>query len=118
MIRVLHLSIVLLLCSLGVLADDAVADPEIEYLLVTVGQSGCTFIRNGDEHPAKDAESHLRLKYRNGRTWVHSADQFIRRLASKSSWTGKVYYIRCGSADPQPSADWLFDRLAEYRKRD
>ena len=33
----------------------------IEHLLVSVGSSGCTFIRNGKEYSSADAEDHLRM---------------------------------------------------------
>lgn len=109
---------VLSLCSFGLLANDTVNNTEIEYLLQSVGESGCIFIRNGKEHSAKDAESHLRLKYRRGRKYADTAEQFIERLASKSSWSGDIYHMRCGDTDQQPSGDWLLARLTEYRKSD
>jgi len=90
-------------------------DVEIEYLLVTVGQSNCSFIRNGISHSAENAESHLRLKYSRGSKYVSNADEFIDRLASESSWTGKDYMIECPETGKQPSAEWLNQRLSEYR---
>lgn len=96
-------------------ADDAPAD--IEYLLVALGQSDCTFIRNGKEHSALEAESHLRMKYQRGRKYVGSADQFIDRLASKSSWSGKPYYIQCPGEAQQQTSIWLTQRLEQYSTR-
>jgi len=107
---------ILFLYSPGLLAKDGEKNPEIEYLLQKVGESGCIFIRNGKEHSSEDAESHLRLKYRRGRKYADTAEQFIERLASKSSWSGDIYYIRCDDSDQQPSGDWLSDRLAEYKQ--
>ena len=95
-----------------VTADEAAA--EIEYLLAALGQSECTFIRNGKEHSAVDAESHLRMKYERGRKHVDSAEQFIDRLASESSWSGKPYYIQCPGEDRQKTGAWLSQRLAQY----
>ncbi|PCJ35059.1 MAG: hypothetical protein COA75_11790 [Cellvibrionales bacterium] len=95
--------------------SDDVASVEIEYLLESVGHSGCVFIRNGSEHSSEDAESHLRLKYRNGKKWAKSAELFIKRLATKSSWTKKAYYLRCEGESRQPVAQWLKARLANYR---
>ena len=43
----------------AVFADQA--ETEIEHLISTVGESGCTFIRNGSRHDAADAASHMRL---------------------------------------------------------
>jgi hypothetical protein len=93
-------------------ADNSAA--EIEYLLQAVGESGCVFQRNGEQHDSAEAESHLRLKYRNGKRYVDSAEMFIKRLATKSSWTGKAFIIDC-SGQSMPSADWLMRELNTYR---
>ncbi len=86
----------------------------IEHLLVSVGNSGCTFIRNGKEYSSTDAEDHLRMKYRRGKKWATDAEAFIDRLASKSSFSGKPYRIRCGTDAAQLTSDWLTQRLAEH----
>lgn len=88
---------------------------EIEYLITTVGESGCTFIRNGSRHDAEDAASHMRLKYRRGKRYATTAELFIERLASKSSFSGKSYAIECPGGDAVPSGEWLTARLQEYR---
>ncbi len=85
----------------------------IEYLLSSVGNSECVFIRNGTEHTAEDAEKHLRMKYRRGKKWVASTESFINRIATKSSFSGKLYRIRCGEQEAQPTAVWLRERLSE-----
>ena len=102
-----------LLCLLSLTATANTPAADIQYLLQSVGQSGCVFIRNEKAHEAAIAESHLRMKYRNGKIWVHSAEQFIERIASKSSWSGKAYYIACPDADRQPLAEWMLERLAD-----
>ena len=96
-------------------ADEQIAKREIEFLLTSVGNSECVFVRNGSRHSAVEAESHLRLKY--GKTYKHidDANEFIEKLASQSSWTGKPYTIDCPGADPQASRDWLTARLQAYR---
>ena len=71
------------------------ADAEIEQILAAVGRSGCTFVRNGTPHSAPDAEDHLRMKFRKGARYVKTAEDFIDRLASASSWTGKPYRVQC-----------------------
>jgi len=95
---------------------DAAADQEIEYLLQFVAGSGCIFVRNGDDHDAVDAADHLRLKLDRGKRYVNSAEQFIERLATESSWSGKPYTVSC-AGDTQTSADWLHHALAEYRQQ-
>ncbi len=90
---------------------------EIEYLITTVGESDCTFIRNGSRHNAEDAASHMRMKYRRGKRYATTAELFIERLASKSSFSGKPYKIECPGGDTVPSGDWLTTRLQEYRQQ-
>lgn len=104
----------LLLAPLAVAADRTEA--EIEYLLSAVGSSECTFVRNGKRHSAAKAESHLRMKYDRGRRYATNAENFIERLASKSSLTRRVYMIECPGAEPQPTGSWLTQRLEELRK--
>ena len=94
------------------------AETEIQYLLEAIGQSQCMFIRNGKTHAATEAESHLRMKYRNGKIRIDTAEQFIERVASKSSWSGEAYFIDCPDTDRGPSADWLSARLAGHRQPD
>lgn len=109
-----------LLTALVLLAPAAFAgdtEVEIEYLITSVGESGCTFIRNGSRHDAEDAASHMRLKYKRGKRYATTAELFIERLASKSSFSGKPYAIECPGRDPVPSGDWLTARLQEYRER-
>ena len=108
---------VLLICLLPpvVWADDTVA--EIDYLLSSIGSSKCTFIRNGKRYNSRDAEAHLRMKYRQGKRYASSSENFISRLASASSISKKPYYMECDSKERVPSGDWLMQRLDEYRAR-
>lgn len=103
--------LLLLMLALPAAAEDA----EIEYLLTSVEQSHCTFVRNGDAHPSAEAADHLRMKYGRAGWRVKGADQFIDRIASKSSLSGRPYTMQCGDAEAYPTRDWLSERLAEYR---
>ncbi|MEE4661548.1 MAG: DUF5329 domain-containing protein [Halieaceae bacterium] len=87
---------------------------EVDYLLQYVADSGCTFIRNGNEYDAPRAAAHLTLKYQRGKQHVESAEQFINRLASASSWTQTPYRVRCGR-DEETSQVWLQRALSDYR---
>ena len=93
---------------------DHATDPEIEYLLDFVARSGCTFHRNGEDHDSVDAADHLRLKYRRGKKYANSAEQYIDRLASKSSWSGEPYTVTC-DGQTQASSAWLHEALREHR---
>ncbi len=107
-----------LLALLVALAGDIHAgdqvDTEIEYLLGFVAASGCTFTRNGKDHDPADAADHLRLKYSRGARHVDSAEQFIDRLASESSWTGQPYTVTCDGRT-EPTGEWLHRALDAYR---
>jgi hypothetical protein len=99
----------------GADAEEAETEQEVEYLLEFVAGSGCTFVRNGDDHDSADAADHLRLKYNRGKRYVGSAEQFIDRLATESSWSGDPYTVTC-EGNTQTSAHWLHRALAEYRQ--
>ena len=112
MLRLL-LVVCMLSCGAGARAEDS-AEREIQYLLDFVASSGCIFIRNGSEHSSVDAADHLRLKYRRGRRYAGSADYFIDRLASGSSFSGKPYMVRCGDLE-ETSGAWLHRALQLHR---
>ena len=108
-----------LVAALGLLLPATVfaadTEAEIEHLITSVGESGCTFVRNGSRHDAENAESHLRMKYRRGKRYATTAELFIERLASKSSMSGRLYTIECPDSEAVPSGEWLTARLQEFR---
>ncbi|CAN0592404.1 unnamed protein product, partial [Ectocarpus sp. 12 AP-2014] len=89
-------------------------EQEIEALITAVETSSCVFERNGDRHEAADAAEHLRLKYRRGKRYADTAEHFIERLASESSWSGKPYFIECENGRV-PSGEWLLRELNAQR---
>ena len=99
-----------------VCAEDSM-DAEIDFLLQAVAGSGCTFIRNGKEAKAADAVDHLQMKRRRGKRYYSSTEEFIERIASSSSWSGKPYLIACDDAEPAPIKDWYLNALAEFRSQ-
>lgn len=107
------LLLLLLMSFSSYAADDVPA--EIDYLLQSIGNSDCTFIRNGERHDAQAAEEHLRMKYSKARRFAPSSEKFIERLASKSYLSKKPYFIECPGQEQVPSGDWLMQRLEEYR---
>jgi len=91
-------------------------DPAVAALLRAVETSGCRMERNGELHEGKAAADHLRLKLeRSGRPGM-SADQFIDRVASGSTVSGKPYRVLCPGRPPVYSGPWLRARLAEQGK--
>ncbi|WP_156171279.1 DUF5329 domain-containing protein [Dyella japonica] len=110
--------VALVLASTGVHAGlDAQGQREVAALLGFVGQSHCVFIRNGKSYSAADAKQHLELKlnYLLERDKVNSAEEFIDRAGTQSSFSGRPYLVNCGGAD-RPSADWLKEELQLLRK--
>jgi len=92
----------------------AAEDKEIEFLLSYIAESDCIFIRNGDEHQAKDASEHLEMKYNHARNRIKSAEGFIDKIATKSSFSGRPYEVLCNSARV-PTKIWLEKALAVHR---
>jgi hypothetical protein len=113
--RLAAISLLLLLASAGFATESM--DTEIDYLLDYVETSGCTFIRNGKEHKPESARSHLELKRKRGKRYYDSTEEFIEKIASSSSWSGKPYMIRCGDTEPQPIEGWYMAALSEYRSQ-
>lgn len=90
------------------------AEHEIQHLFGFISQSDCTFIRNNSEYPAPEARDHMQNKYAYAKGWVDNTEQFIERIASKSSISGKRYQVRCGG-QLFYSDDWLKQELVRYR---
>ena len=103
-----------LLLLLATAAVAAPVDQEIDYLLNFVAGSGCTFLRNNSAHDSADAADHLRNKYATGKRWVSSAEQFIDRIATGSSISGKPYRVSCDEIETNTGA-WLHQALEQHR---
>lgn len=118
MFRALLLLLALALWSpMAGAAAPATASAEIEHLLDALGGSGCRFERNGRWYDAVRAEAHLRRKLPHylARARPATAEGFIAHVATRSSFTGRAYRVRCGEAAPVPTATWLQAELARLR---
>ena len=89
-------------------------EQEIQHLFEFISQSDCIFIRNNTEYPAKEARDHMQTKYDYAKRWVGSAEQFIDRIATKSSISGNRYQVRCQGKLLYTDM-WLKQELAHYR---
>lgn len=96
-------------------APDAKAQREIDHLLAFVAASPCRFVRSGTEYDGREARDHLARKFDAVRTLVSTADQFVDRIASSSSVTGRAYLVRCGDRETT-ARDWLGGELARLRR--
>jgi hypothetical protein len=87
---------------------------KIEALIMHIENlKDAVFIRNGREYDAKTAASFLRAKWRTNDTEVKTARDFIAKVASVSSTTGRPYLIRFRDGREIRSGDYL---LAELNK--
>jgi hypothetical protein len=97
--------------------DDAVGDTEaarIRQLIDHVRSlEGAVFIRNGEEHTPAEAADHLQRKWEAAGDQITTADQFIERLASRSSTSGEPYVIRFANGKETPSGEYLREQLEE-----
>lgn len=96
------------------------AQREIASLIEAVGASGCRFQRNGRWHPPEAAQAHLQRKLDAARRrgLEGSAEDFIARVASRSSLTGRPYRVRCDGVPEQSAAEWFGTRLQRMREAD
>ena len=91
-------------------------EEKIEALINSVESAkGAVFIRNGVEYDAVAAAKHLRSKRRWAGKKITTAQQFIDKLATGSSQTGKPYVIRFKDGQELKSADFL---KAELKRLD
>jgi Family of unknown function (DUF5329) len=97
--------------------EDAAAGVEqrtIEALIESVAHlTDATFLRNGKSYPSSSAARFLREKWRSRQSEVRSAEDFIDRVASSSSTTGKPYLIRFANGREVSSAEYLRGELAK-----
>nr|WP_306173631.1 DUF5329 domain-containing protein [Limnobacter humi] len=100
-------------------APSPVAQQEIQHLFAFIEQSPCEFSRNGSWYTTKDAVKHIRRKYQYllDRDLTDTAELFIERAASESSFSGKAYQVRCSGQGVVRSGDWLRAELARYRAK-
>ena len=94
------------------------AAAEIDSLLDFIGHSDCVFYRNGSWHDAKTAESHVQDKfvYFSARQEIHTTEDFIALAATKSSFSGLKYKVKCPGTPEQTSAAWLLNELHLERR--
>ena len=89
---------------------------EIGRLLRAVEVSGVTFIREEREYGPAEAAKHMRAKITASAEPVRTAEEFIERIATRSSLTKRDYQVRLADGKTVPSAEWLRARLADIRK--
>ena len=72
---------------------------------------GAVFIRNGSEHSPADAAKHMQQKRVKHAKYARTANDFIANIASKSSYSGKLYYIKFKDGKTLPAEEVLRKEL-------
>ena len=109
------LMVLLSLVVARVYAQDTSETAKIQFLITSVETlEGAKFIRNGSEYDARAASSHLRLKLRAAGKKVKTAEDFIKYCASKSSITGKPYWMRFADGTTVKSETYFRDKLKTF----
>jgi hypothetical protein len=101
------LLIVLTIVDLGWAATPEVEHARIESAIVRVEKSGLIFIRNGSEYPSAQGAKHLRDKLMLAGSSVKTFDEFVEKIASKSSITGRPYMVKFPDGRTEEVAKWL-----------
>jgi hypothetical protein len=103
-------------CFSPALAADGIAPREqerIEYLIDRVGDmNAAVFIRNGREYDAGIAARFLRSKWKANADTVKTAEDFVEKVASRSSTTGTPYRIRMKDGTEIDCGEYLGKLLA------
>ncbi|NMR27138.1 DUF5329 domain-containing protein [Pseudoalteromonas sp. NEC-BIFX-2020_015] len=94
----------------------ATPEQEVGHLISFIAKSNAVFIRNGDKHTSQEAADHLAMKYKKAQRYAKTADDFIENLASKSSWSGKVYTVILTDGTKLTANDWLTVELTQFRE--
>jgi hypothetical protein len=85
---------------------------KIEALIKSVEDlEDAKFYRNGALHDAKSAASHLRMKVDNAGGRVRTTLDFIEKIASKSSISGKNYKIIFADGSEVTTRAYFFQEL-------
>ena len=74
----------------------------IEYLLERLGKSPHQFVRNSEIYSPPRAVIHLRWKYWRKKESVLTAEDFVKRIATRSHQTGRIYWLRKESGESHP----------------
>jgi len=95
---------------------DVLEKHKIMYLLDRASASPYQFIRDNEAFSGQKAAAHLRMKYRYAFGRIQTAREFIEHIASRSSLSGKPYFIKLNTGKKQ-HAEKLFTNELEYLER-
>jgi predicted ThiF/HesA family dinucleotide-utilizing enzyme len=111
--------ILLMLVAIAVGAQQPMTEAQkIDYLIDVVRNlKGAVFIRNGSEHTPEEAANHLQMKREKAGARIKTAQDFIDKVASKSSLSGELYMIRFANGKTFPCQMVLSNELKKLAER-
>jgi hypothetical protein len=112
--------ILLATASLPVLAGEkpTTEKQKIEALIKHVkGLKNAAFVRNDKEYDAASAAKFLRAKWEANEADVQTAEEFVGKVATASSTSGKPYSIRFKDGREVKSGDYLRSELKKLEKQ-
>lgn len=85
---------------------------KIEALISSIEDlKNAKFYRNGILYNAATAANHLRMKYSKAGKEIKTAQDFIEKIASRSSITGQAYKIVFSDGKVIPARKYFYDKL-------
>ncbi|MBS1505653.1 MAG: DUF5329 family protein [Bacteroidetes bacterium] len=89
---------------------------KIEFLLKEVEKlDGAKFWRNGSSYSAKAAADHLRMKWEKAGRAIKTAKDFIEKIGSESSVSGKPYQIEFKDGKKINTSVFFHQKLAAWK---
>jgi hypothetical protein len=89
---------------------------KIEALIDRVAKlDGAVFVRNDKEYDAKTAAEFLRRKWESKKDEIKTAEEFIAKIGSVSSTSGKPYLVRFKDGREVKGGDFLREELKKLR---
>lgn len=85
---------------------------KIEQLILAIQNlKSAQFNRNGTLYDAETASKHLKMKWNKAGNSIKTAEDFIDKIASKSSMTGTEYKIVYDNGKEITTKKFLYDKL-------
>jgi hypothetical protein len=105
----------LILFAFAAFAETLSEEEKILMLINSVSEigEGAKFIRNGSTHDAEKAVEHLMTKYNYAKKKIKTAKDFIDKIASGSSISGKDYLIVLPDNRTIKAREFFEDKLKE-----
>lgn len=98
----------------GVFSVEKLAWSELDRiatLLARLASSDLRFLRGSDECSGSEAAAHLRRKLDAEPTPIGTVEEFVHRIASRSSVTGEAYRVRFPDGRTRPAEEWLREQV-------